>query len=143
VKLTRKKLRNLILKEYLNTAGNSGYRFIGGGGGSSGDDPGDGGGGRFTPCENFDSKKHKNSLEIIYEIFQQAYEIRGDWYAFLKESGFFSENQLFSIHKDAEVYLMPDLATELCKAGNNLAKRMEILFELTNPKTLFMMLNNY
>ena len=42
MKLTRKKLRNLILKEYLNTAGNSGYRFRGGGFGLPPDEPDDG-----------------------------------------------------------------------------------------------------
>ena len=142
MKLTKKQLRKLIteslLKEFFEED-----KF-----GSDGGiippyiDPGDGGGGRFTPCENFDSKKHQKSLKIVQSLFQQAYEIRGESYTFLKQSGF-SEDQIFSIDRKAEVYLESDLATELCKAGNTLEKRMEILISLTDPKNLFNMLNDY
>jgi len=145
MKLTKKVLRKLILKEFKDAASGSDYRFRGGGGfGLPPDEPDDGGGGRkFTPCENFDSAAHKKSLKIIQSLFQQAYEIRGYAYAFLSDSGLFSENQIFSINKDAEIYLESDLATELCKAGNTLEKRMEILISLTDPKKLFSMLNDY
>ena len=136
MKLTKRQLRRLILKEF-STAGSNPPPKI------PTDRGGGGGGGRLTPCENFDSESHQKSLKIIQALFQQAYEIRGEAHSFLKQSGFFSKDQLFSINKDAEVYLIPDLATELCKAGNTLEKRMEILFELTQPKNLFMMLNNY
>lgn len=144
MKLTRKALRKLILKEFKDATSDGDYRFRGGGGfGLPPDEPDDGGGGgRFTPCENFDSKKHQKSLKIVQSLFQQAYEIRGEPYAFLKQSGF-SEDQIFSINKDAEIYLESDLATELCKSGNSLEKRMEILISLTDPKILFSMLNDY
>ena len=145
MKLTRKALRKLILKEFKDATGDSDYRFRGGGGfGLPPDEPEDGGGGRkFTPCENFDSNAHKKSLKIIQSLFQQAYETRGDTYTFLDNSGFFSEDQLYSINTDAEIYLESDLATELCKARNKLEKRMEILISLTDPKILFSMLNDY
>jgi len=144
MKLTRKELKKLILKEFKDATSDGDYRFRGGGGfGLPPDDPGDGGGRKFTPCENSDSDAHKKSLKIIQSLFQQAYETRGDAYTFLNDSGLFSEDQLFSIDKDAEIYLESDLATELCKAGNTLEKRMQILIGLTDPKTLFSMLNDY
>lgn len=145
MKLTRKVLRKLILKEFKDATSDGDYRFRGSGGfGLPPDEPDERGGGRkFTPCENFDSKAHKKSLKIIQLLFQQAYETRGDAYTFLRESGFFTEDQLFSIDKDAEIYLESDLATELCKARNTLEKRMEILIGLTDPKILFSMLNDY
>ena len=145
MKLTRNGLRRLILKEFKDVAGGSNYRIGGGGFGLPPDEPddGEGPGKPLTPCENFDSKSHKISLEIVQSLFQQAYEIRGEADIFLNQSGFFSEDQLFSINKDAEIYLESDLATELCKAGNTLEKRMEILIRLTDPKILFSMLNDY
>ena len=144
MKLSRKKLRQLILKEFKGIAGGSNYRFKGGGGfGLPPDDPGDGGGRKFTPCENTDSAAHKKSLKIIQSLFQQAYETRGDAYTFLNDSGIFSEDQIYSINTDAEIYLESDLATELCKSGNTLEKRMQILINLTDPKILFSMLNDY
>lgn len=145
MKLTRKILRKIILKEFFDATGDSDYRFRGGGGiGLPPDEPDEGGGGRkFTPCENFDSESHQKSLKIVQSLFQQAYEIRGDAYTFLNDSGVFSEDQLFSIDKDAEIYLESDLATELCKSGNTLEKRMEILIDLTDPNNLFSMLSDY
>jgi len=144
MKLTRKELKKLILKEFKDATSDGDYRFRGGGGfGLPPDDPGGGGGRKFTPCENSDSDAHKKSLKIIQSLFQQAYETRGDAYTFLNNSGLFSEDQLFSIDKDAKIYLESDLATELCKAGTTLEKRMQILIGLTDPKTLFSMLNDY
>ena len=82
MKLTRKKLRNLILKEYLNTAGNSEYRFRGGGFGLPPDEPddGDGPGKPLTPCENFNTQAWKDSNKIVVNIFEQAGAITGDIY---------------------------------------------------------------
>ena len=136
MKLSRKQLRKLILKEFRKTAGSNLPP-------NDTIDRGEGGGGGLTPCENFDSESHQKSLKIIRSLFQQAYEIRGETYNFLKQKGGYSEDQLFAIDSDAEVYLESDLATELCKAGRSMEKRMQILVKLTQPKVLFMMLNNY
>tara|TARA_B100000674_G_C37528147_1_gene772531 strand:+ start:62 stop:589 length:528 start_codon:yes stop_codon:yes gene_type:complete len=128
MKLTRRKLRQLILKEFKGVAGGSNYRIRGGGFGLPPDEPddGEGPGKPFTPCDNFNTQAWKDSNKIVVNIFEQAGAITGDIYQFLEDSLNDNNKKLFSpsqmqevldaiYYRDALVNLQEDLSTEMCK----------------------------
>lgn len=128
MKLTRKKLRQLILKEFKDATSGANFNIRGGGFNLPPDEPDDGGGpGKpLTPCENFNTQAWKNSYDIIVNIFEQAYNVTGDVYQFLEDSLDDNNEKLFShsqmkealdaiYYRDALINLQEDLATEMCK----------------------------
>ena len=147
MRITKKQLRKLILKEFkdLNNQfiikppqyGNNdgGSNFHSGFPPVGGDEDN---WGRESECENEDSQKFKNAYNVVMQIFDKAYYARGgkDAFNFLASNGY----EVQQLSPDAEVYLASDMATWYCKRNITTEKIFSIL---TNAQLLFDELKDY
>lgn len=110
MKLTRKIIQKLIkeslLKEFKEDK-------LGSGGGMVPPyvDPGDGGGRRLTPCENSNTKKFKDSYEIVDNIFAMALPNGiGNHHPEIYDLLLAGEYD-----RAMPIYIIQDIATDFCK----------------------------